>query len=390
MKLATLAARNLLRNRFRSAMTVLAVALAVLVITILQTVSSAWHLGIEATSKDRIVSRNFISPNLMLPGRYVEEIRRLAGVRTATVFTYFGGRDPHQEHLTFGSAAVDGRTFLEVIDDIDVSREDYERWMEDRRGALIGDALAREHGWHVGDKVTLVSTRFPGSWDFNISGLYHPRSNAVNRSMFAFHWRYLNDSLDTRFHDRVSWIITRASDPKQSAQLCRTIDKMFESRDVQTFTQDQRQSTAASLGAASALFIVVRAVSLVILFVMMLIIGNTLAMAARERTSEYAVLRAIGFLPHHVVTNILGEAVAIGSLGGALGLLIAYPFIERWMSRWLEETLGPYSIFHYFHMSWQAAAIGIGAAILASGLAAWPSARKLRRLRIVEALRRIE
>jgi putative ABC transport system permease protein len=190
-----------------------------------------------------------------------------------------------------------------------------------------------------------------------------------------------------RNKDQVGWIISRVDDPSSVADISAQIDQLFDDRDIQTISMSERALQVSLLGMLSAALKAIDGVSMMMLIVLMLILGNTIAMGVRERTNEYAVLRTIGFHPRHIVTFILGEAATIGAIGGVIGLLLAYPLVEKGMGSYLEENLGSY--FPYFRIADETAIaapfLAIGLALLAAALPAYRASH----LKIVDALRRI-
>lgn len=385
MTLAQLAVRNVRRNLFRTFMTVLGVAVALLTFTVLRTVIWAWSVGVEAAAKDRVGTRHKVTFIMPLPKKYIDDIRGTPGVVAATWANWFGGKDPRHEREFFATMAVDTASFFTVMDEMRVEPADMERWKQDRKGAIIGDVLARKLGWKVGDKVTLSGTIFPGDWEFQIDGIYSATRKSVDRSQFIFHWAYLNESLPERGRDQIGWVISRVRDAGQTAQVAASIDRIFDEKDVQTLSMSERSMANSFLGMVSAVFQAIDVVSGVILVIMLLILGNTIAMGVRERTGEYGVLRAIGFLPRHLALLVLGEGLAVGALGGVLGLWLAW-LVVGVLGRWIEENMGAY--FPYFRLQGGVAAMAMGISMLLSTAAAALPAYRASRLRVIEALRR--
>jgi putative ABC transport system permease protein len=390
MTLFGLAARNVLRNRFRAVLTALGTAVAVLTFVLLRTVISSWTSASEFAAKDRIVTRHKVTFVMSLPLHYVEHVRAMSDrIKRATFACWFGGKDPKHDKEFFQSLAVESDSFFEVYDDMALDADALGRWKADRQGAIVGDLLARKMGWQVGDKVSLASGIYPkdGDWEFRIAGIYHPRSRSGDRSTFAFHWKYLNENLPKERQNEIGWIVSRVVDPSSTAATAKAIDADFGDRDVQTQSQDERTFNASFLGSFSAVLRAIDVVSAVILLIMGLLLGNTIAMGVRERTQEYGVLRALGFRSAHVVGFIVGEAMVIGLGGGVLGLFLAYPLINQGFGRWLEENMA--SMFPRFQVTPTTA---IGALLLALGLAAAAAvipALAASRLRAVDALKRL-
>lgn len=387
-----LSARNLLRNRFRTLLTIVGIAVAILTFITLRTVIYAWTVAAEVAPKDRVVTRNKVSFVVPLPKRYFEQVQRMQGVKAATFANWFGGRDPKHEHEFFASLASDTNTIFEVYNEMQVPPDQLEAWKQDRTGAVVGDVIASKMGWKIGDKVTLESGIYyappDNPWTFTIRGIYTATARSVDRSTFVFHWNFLNDRQSERTRDYVGWIISRVVQPSHAADLCQAIDRGFDESEIQTLSQDERSFNASFLASMSAVLKAIDIVSMVILVIMMLILGNTIAMGVRERTNEYGVLRALGFSRWHLGGLVLGESVTAGALGSLGGLLISYPLVERGIGRWLEENMGAF--FPFFRIDPQmalwAVLLAIGLSVLAAILPAWQVAQ----LKVVDALRRVE
>jgi putative ABC transport system permease protein len=387
MRIATIAVRNIGRNKLRTLLTISAVVVAVLAFIMLRTIIWSWNAAQEQAATDRIGSRHKVSFIMTLPKRYGEEIRQMPGVKGVATFNWFGAKYPKKEDEFFATIACDPKDFLEVYDEVRAPADQVEAWKQNRRGALVGDALAKKLGWKVGDKVVLRGTIYPGDWEFQISGIYTATRASVDRSTFWFHYDYMNESLPQRLKDQTGWIVSRIGDAGQSGSISRAIDKHFEERDLQTLTMSEQALQASFLGMFSAVLKAIDVVSIVIMLIMGLILGNTIAMGVRERTNEYGVLRAIGFLPKHLVTFIVGEALVIGLIGGVLGVLLSYPIVEQGVGRFLEENMGAW--FPFFNVSAGVAGAALGLAIALSLAAAIIPARQAARLHVIDSLRRV-
>lgn len=240
--------------------------------------------------------------------------------------------------------------------------------------------------------MTLDSGIYPATdpgkpWTFTIEGIYTATAKSVDRSSFIFHWEYMNEGLPERRRDEIGWINSRVTDPSKSADISLALDRMFETREIQTLSQDERAFATSFLAGISAILKAVDVISVVILVIMMLILGNTIAMGVRERTNEYGVLRAIGFLPSHITAFIVGEAALIGAFGGIAGLALSYPIIERGLGRWLEENMG--SFFPYFRIATTDSVLAMGLALGLGVIAAVLPAIGASKLRVTDALRRV-
>ena len=389
MNLASLAARNILRNKFRAVLTIMGVAVAILTFLLLRTIVFAWTSGAEYASKDRVVTRHKITFVQPLPRRYIDDVRAAPHIKVATFSNWFGGKDEKHDREFFGALAVDPTTYFQVYDDMFVPKDQMEAFLHDPPAALVGDVLAKKMGWKVGDKVVLTSGIYPkvNDWDFHIVGMYEARSKVVDRSTFLFRWDYLNDNLAQNRKDNIGWIVSRVDQPSQSAAVGVALDKIFDEKETQTLSQDEHSFNASFLAMFSAVLTAVDIISVVILVIMMLVLGNTIAMGVRERTNEYGVLKALGFTGGHIAMFIAFESMFIAALGGALGIALAYPFVQEGMGRWIEENMGSY--FPYFRIDPKAT---VAAAVLALGLGAIAAAipaYRASKLKVVDALRRV-
>ena len=397
MTFAGLAAKNLLRNRVRAVLTVLGVSVAILTFVLLRTVVYAWTQGADAAAKDRVVTRHKVTFVMNLPKRYMEDVRAVPHVKLATFANWFGGKDPKHDHEFFSTLAVDDKTFFDVYSEMSLPKADLERWHEDRKGAIVGDALAKKLGWKVGDVINLESGIYgqvpsanggpPGPWQMNIDGIYVATARSVDRSTLIFHWDYMNDVLEAGRKDQIGWIVSRVDDPTTAADVGVAIDKVFDVKDTQTLSQDERAFNTSFLAGVSAVLKAVDVISVAILLIMMLILGNTIAMGVRERTNEYGVLRAIGFLPKHIAVFVLSEAMLIAAMGGAVGIALSYPVVEQGLGRWLEENMG--SFFPYFRIPPLAPLVAMALAIALGAVAAAIPAYRASQLRVTDALRRV-
>ncbi len=386
MNLVTVAARNALRNKFRTSLTVIGAAVAVLAFILLRTVLSAWNVAADHAAKDRLGTRHKVSFILPLPKKYIDTVRAVPGVKQACYANWFGAKDPKDENNFFATLAVDPTCF-DVFDEMVIAPSEKAAWLADRKGAIVGDVLAKKLGVKVGDRVTLSGTIYPGDWQFTVDGIYRASRKSIDRSQFMFHWEYLNESIPERQRDQIGWITTRIDEPSRGAAISAEIDRIFDEKDVQTATMSERAMNLSFMAMVSAMLTALNVVSVIILLIMMMILGNTMAMAVRERTREYGVLRAVGFSPRHIGIFIVGEAVTVGLLSGFVGLALAYPIVELGMGRFLEENMG--GMFPYFRIEISTMVAAVFLAVGLSTLAAVLPAYQASKLSVTDALRRV-
>jgi putative ABC transport system permease protein len=319
----------------------------------------------------------------------VDDVRAAAHIKATTWMSGFGGKDPKNPATFFGSAAVDAATFFDVYDDMRPPPDQLEKFKQDKLGVVAGDQIAAKLGWKVGDAITLESGYFPGDWRFTVDGIYTPSRKSVNGSNVLLRWDCLNDSIGSGRgeKDTVGLIVSRVDDPSRAAEVSVRLDGLFEDRDTQTLSQDERSATASFVAMYSAVLDAIEVVSVVILAIMTLILGNTIAMGVRERACEYGVLRALGFLPGHVARWVIAESLATGLIGGGIGALAAWPFIDILVRRLIDENVG--SFFPSFRLDGGQVILGVclsGAlGAVAAAIPAWRAAR----LRVVDSVRRV-
>lgn len=391
MSLVSLAVKNIRRNRLRTVLTMFGVATAILAFVFLRTGVSAWTSAADYAAADRLSTAHRVTFILPLPKRYIEYFdgtrSKFEGVEATTFANWFGARHPVRKQEFFATLAVQSETYFDVFAEMSVPADQLAAWRENRRGAIIGDVLANKFDWKIGDVVRLEGTIYPGEWEFEVSGIYTSTSRSIDRSQFLFHWVYLNESVPESQRENVGWIVSRVNDPSRSAEIIQAIDARFDEMDVQTRTMTEKAMQTQFLAGFSALLTALDLVSIVILAIMMLILGNTIAMGVRERTNEYGVLMALGFRPRHIAGFVVGEALVVGLLGGGLGLLLSYPLIEYGMGRWLEDNMG--SFFPYFRIPPEVSVAALGLSAALAGLAAILPAIRASRLNVIEALRRL-
>jgi putative ABC transport system permease protein len=388
MTLGGVAVRNIGRNKARNLLTIAGVAVAILGFIMLRTILYAWTMAAEFAAKDRIGTRHKVTFVMTLPKKYVEDIKNnVKGVKAVTWANWTGAKLPGHETEFFAALAVDHASYFDVYDEAIVSAETRQAWLTDRQCAVAGVKLAKKFGWKVGDKITLNSPIYQGDFALHICGTYEAARKSIDNQTLLLRWDYVNELVPERRKDQVGWVVSRTDDPTRVADVSKAIDDIFDDRDIQTLSMSERAMQMGFLGMLSAVLKAIDVVSMVILVIMMLILGNTIAMGVRERTSEYGVLRAIGFFPRHVVTFVLGEAAAIGLIGGLVGLGLAYPLVQQGLGRFIEENLGAY--FPYFRIATETAIAAPVLAICLALIAAVIPAYRASRLKVVDALRRV-
>lgn len=376
MTLLSIALRNTRRELLRALLTVVAVAAGVLTFVLLRTVVTSWHEAADYAQRDRISTRNRMSFTLPLPRHTADLVRTVDGVKHATFMTYFNGKSPRHPDRFFVNFAADPSSFLEVYDEVVLTPEERRAWLADRQGAIVGSVLARQLGLRPGDRLTLQGSTYPGEWTLRISAIYESARKSFNASSLVFHWAYLNAGLPESMRDQVTLVNARVATAARGAEVSAAIDRLFESASTPTETLTERMASLSSMGLFSAVLDALDLVAALIALILGLILANTMLMAARERTREHAVLRAIGFTPRQLCTIALLEAGALGACSALLALTLALP-LEHLLARVVQESMA--GLFPLFRVRSDTALTALLATpalgATAGALAAWSSLR---------------
>jgi putative ABC transport system permease protein len=275
------------------------------------------------------------------------------------------------------------------MDEMKVDPAQLAEWKQTRDGAIIGDRLAKTFGVKIGDKLVVDSNIYPGDWELKVVGIYTPLRQTADRNTLVFRWDYLTDDPRGVYSkDQAGWVLSRIDDPAHSADIATAIDRKFEEKADQTLTMSERTLALSYLGAFSALLSAFDLVSLVILLVMVLVLTNTIAMAVRERTHEYGVLLAIGFSPGQLRSFIIGEAVLVALVGGVLGVVLTFGLLNGVIGPYLEDNMT--SMFRYFHTSMNLMWLSLACALVVGVIAGVLPAMRVSRLKVTDALRRLD
>jgi putative ABC transport system permease protein len=384
MQILKLIFKNSFRHKLRTFLTVLGVAIAILAFGLLRTVIDAWYAGVKASSASRLVARNAVSLVFPLPLSYKEKIRQIEGVKGVSYGTWFGGIYIDEKNF-FANYAMEPKTYLAMFPEIITPPEEMAAFLRDRKGAAAGRKLAERYGWKIGDIITLKGTIFPGSWDFVLRGIYRGRDNTVDETAFFFHWNYLNEALKKAgrsWTDHVGWYLIEITDPHIAADVSLRIDKMFKNSLAETLTETEKAFQLSFISMSEAIVIAIQLVSFLIIFIIMAVVANTMAMTARERIGEYAIFKTLGFSGMHISGLIFGESMCITMAGAALGIILTFPAAQIF-----GKELSQF--FPIFNVDRETIYMDIVAALVVASVAALFPAWRAVHIRIADGLRRI-
>jgi len=376
--------RNALRHKLRTGLTVLGFVVAFLSFGLLQTIVDAWYAGAEGAAPDRLITRNAVSLVVPLPLHYREKIRSVEGVKTVAAANWFAGVYQEPKNF-FPQFAVDPAPYFSMFPEYRIAGDEFRAFLRDRKGAVVGRKLAQTHGWKIGDAVPLKGTIFPGNWEFVVRAIYDAGEAKTDTSQFFFHWDYLNETMRARAPLRANQVgifVISVADVDRAAEISEGIDQQFRNSIAETLTETEQAFQIGFVKQTEAIVIAIRIVSFVVIFIMLAVMANTMAMTARERMSEYATLKALGFPPSYVSALIFGESLAIAGVGCAIGVGLTFP-----VGNWFARQMG--TLFPVFEVSGETVALQLACAVAVGVIAAALPARRAARIRIVEGLRAI-
>ncbi len=376
--------RNTLRHPLRVGLTVVGMAVAVLAFCLLRTVVAAWYAGVSSASPTRLVTRNAISLIFRLPLAYLPKIQALPGITGLAYGQWFGGIYIDERHF-FPQFAVSLARYLELYPEFVIPPDQKMELLRDRRGCVAGRQLARRYGWRLGDAIVLKGTIYPGEYRLILRAVYTARQPTVDEGRLYFHWEYVNETMlknEPSRADQVSWFLLRVANPALAAPLAAQVDALFKNSLAETLTESEAAFALGFVSMTEAILIAIQVVSWVVIGVILVLLANTMAMSARERSAEYAVLKTMGFRPRHLAGLILGESLLLAVVGGLLGLALTFPAVHVF-----RTTLGQY--FRVFPLTRLTLAMGLGTALAVGLLAAVLPAWRAGRVGIAEALRKV-
>jgi putative ABC transport system permease protein len=384
MHILKLLFKNAFRHRLRTGLTILGITIAILAFGLLRTVISAWYSGVEASSATRLITRNAVSLIFSLPLSYKDKIRQVPGVTIVSYGNWFGGIYIDERNF-FPQFAVSLPKYLEIYPEYMLPPEQQLELLQDRRGCVAGRQLAERYGWRLGDAIVIKGTIFPGEYRFILRAVYRGRDPTTDENRLMFHWDYLNETMKKTFParaDQVGWFLSQVAAPDLAPTVAAQIDDLFKNSLAETLSESEAAFQMGFVSMTEALLLAIKVVSWLVIGVILVLLANTMAMSARERLGEYAVLKTMGYRPRHLAGLIMGESLMLAAMGGLLGLALTFPMVYLFKTR-----LGQY--FRIFPLTDTTLALGLAIALAVGVLAAVLPAWRAARVGIAEALRKV-
>lgn len=315
MKYAKLIFKNILRNKRRTLLTISSLVVSLFLIISLATILTEFDRGTNETSPLRLVSRHAVSLGFVIPMAHLQKIKTVPGVKEAMPFNWFGGIYKDERNF-FANFAVDARKMRDVIPELKMSDADWQAFINDRQGAMVGAKLVKLYGFTPGQRITLKSPIYNQSVEFIVRGVY----TGSDEKTLYFHQDYLNELLPDWAKDQASTFSILANTPEDVPRVGQAIDSMFANSDAPTKTESEREFALSFQTMMGGVKQFLYGIMAAITFSLLLVMGNTMAMTVRERTKEVGTLKAIGFQRGTITALFLGEALTLACIGAAIGV----------------------------------------------------------------------
>jgi putative ABC transport system permease protein len=380
MKYLSLIKANLLRKKLRTTLTIGSFVVALFLFGFLAIIHGAFNQGVDVAGVDRLMTINKVSIIQPLPISYRDQILRIPGVKRVTFDVWFGGiyQDPKN---FFPSFAIDTENQREVYPELQVADEQWKAFLDDREGAIAGPNTAKRFGWKIGDRIPLQAPIYGGTFEFNLRGIYHGARDGDDLSQFWIQYKYLDEHRPAALKGQIGWFTVKLDSADDAPRVVKAIDNMFANSPFETKSETLQAMAASWVKQAGNIEFLILAIGGVVFFTLLLVTGNTMALAVRERIGELAVLKAVGFSDRFVLMLVLAESILIALVGGAIGLALA----KLWTL--LGDPTG--GMLQSFTLPTLFMLIGIVCALAVGILAGILPATSAMRLRVVDALRRV-
>jgi putative ABC transport system permease protein len=371
---------NLKRKKIRTALTIGSFAVAMFLFGLLVAVRAGFNQGIDVAGADRLVviGRTGVIQPLPLP--YQERIRKLPGVKDVTHATWFGGvyQDPKN---FFAQFVIEPEEWLRLYPEFQVSEAEWRDFLADRQGIVVGRKLAERFGWKLGDRVPLKAPGYLGgtAWEFNVRGIYRGTRAKDDETQLWLQHKYFKERAPRYWQAIVGWYIVRVDDPARALQVTKAIDAEFANSSGETRSQTESAFASSFMKQMGNIEFLIIAIGSIVFFTLLLVTGNTMAIAVRERTAELAVLKAVGFSDRFALGLVLAESLTISALGGAVGLWLARIVAQKDITSGILMT----------YLSGESIAAGALVALATGALAGILPALSAMRLSVASALRRV-
>ena len=315
MRFAKLILKNVLRNKRRTLLTISSLIVSLFLIISLATILTEFERGSEEANPSRLMSRHSVSLTFLLPMANLQRIQSVQGVKSVMPFTWFGGIYKDEKNF-FANFAVDPKKLREIYTELKMSDAEWQAFASDRQGAVVGQKLAKLHGFTPGQRITLKSPIYTQDVEFIIRGVL---TGGDEKTLFFQH-EYLNELAPEWAKDKAGMFSMIANSPDDVPRIGQVVDSMFVNTDAPTKTESEREFARSFEAMTGSIKQFLYAIMAAITFSLLLVMGNTMAMTVRERTKEVGTLKAIGFKRHTIAGLFVGESLLLALVGAAIGI----------------------------------------------------------------------
>lgn len=381
MKFTRIIWANLVRKKVRLFLTLGSFAVAILLFAFLGVIRGAFIMN-DVASANRLIVINRTSIINLIPLSYRDKILRIPGVTYVTHYNWFGGIYQKEENF-FPQFVIDPENQRQVMPELVVSEDQWDAFLKDRQGAIAGAKTAERFHWKIGDRIPIKTTLYGGgAWEFNLVGIYHGKRPQDDETQFWFQWKYFEEKIPEAIKGQIGWYVLRVQNPDDAPRIAKAIDAEFLNSPNETKTESESTWIANWVKQWGNIQFLILSIGTVVFVTLLLVTGNTMAISVRERTSELAVFKAIGYSDRFILFFVLAESLAVALMGGLVGLLLArllIPLFAKGLSSMLPNLILSPSIL----------GLGLAMALFVGLLSGLLPGLGAMRLRVVNALRRV-
>ena len=343
--------KNLTRKKMRLFLTCFAIFIAFLIFGAVSALKGSLDSGVEMSADNRLVVVNKTNFTISLPYAYVNKVKAIEGVKDVTHANWFGGyyQEPSKQLV---SMAVDPETYFEVYNELVITAEQKQNWLKDQTGMLVGERLATTYGWKLGDRIPISSNIFSHkggghTWEFVIAGIFSAEEKQTDTGYMIFHYKYFKET-QTFGGDSVGWLVLTTETADLNEQVAKQIDESFANSSAETETSTEKAFNKAFIEQIGNIGLIIYGVVFMAFFTILIVVGNTMVLAVRERTKEIAVLKTLGFTSMRVFKMIMAESLLLSFFGGLFGIgaaVLIVNVVSEELARFLPNMILSQSIF---------------------------------------------
>ncbi|WP_444945903.1 ABC transporter permease [Microbulbifer sp. VTAC004] len=337
--------KNMTRKPLRLFLTCFAIFIAFLIFGAVTSLKTALNSSVELSADNRLVVFNRINFTKSLPIAYYQKVAAVEGVKDVTHLNWFGGyyQEPARQVV---SMAVEPESYLRVYKEVVVPEDQKRAWFNNRQGVLVGEKLAQIYGWKIGDQIPISSNIFTHkdggyTWEFVVSGIFKGDTEQYDTRQMLFHYKYFMET-QTFGGDWIGWMALTTEDSSLNEKVAKTIDDTFANSQNETDTSTEKAFNKAFIEQIGNIGLIIFSVVFTAFFTILVVVGNTMALAIRERTGEIAVLKTLGFSSSRIFRMVLSESMLVALVGGLSGLAAAWLLVEgvkTFLARFLPNLI---------------------------------------------------